>query len=237
MISGTGTCSVIAGQAGNTNYSAAPQVIQTVNATLASQTITFTTNAPSSAAYNSSFTVAASASSGLPVAFTSSGACTNSGATFTMISGTGTCSVIANQAGNPNYYSAAPQVTQSANATKASQTITFPPISTQNGPGRVALTATATSGLTVTYSVISGPATVSGSTLTITGGGSVTVQASQAGNANYAPATPVSQTFTVTSNASGLNGKNCNGTYTGTYSGNLTVSSGQSCTFTNGGIT
>jgi len=68
----------------------------------------------------------------------------------------------------------------------------------------------------------------------------VTVQASQAGNMNYAAATPVSQTFTVTSKAapaSGLNGSNCNGIYTGTYSGNLTVSSGQSCTFTQGGVT
>lgn len=36
------------------------------------QTITFTTNAPPSAAYGSSFTVAATASSGLPVVFTSS---------------------------------------------------------------------------------------------------------------------------------------------------------------------
>ena len=36
--------------------------------------------------------------------------------------------------------------------------------------------------------------------------------------------------------ASALNGSNCNGTYTGTYNGNLTVSAGQSCTFTNGGI-
>ncbi len=39
------------------------------------------------------------------------------------------------------------------------------------------------------------------------------------------------------SNAAGLNGKNCNGFYTGTYNGNLTVSSGQSCTFTKGGVT
>ena len=37
--------------------------------------------------------------------------------------------------------------------------------------------------------------------------------------------------------ASGLNGKNCNGVYSGTYTGNLTVSNGQSCTFTNGGVT
>ena len=36
---------------------------------------------------------------------------------------------------------------------------------------------------------------------------------------------------------SSLNGNNCNGTFTGSYRGNLTVSNGQSCTFTNGGVT
>jgi hypothetical protein len=87
----------------------------------ASQTITFTTNAPANAAYGSQFTVAASATSGLAVTFTYSGACTNSGATYTMTSGTGTCSVIANQAGNADY-PAAPQVTQSVTATPVSQT-------------------------------------------------------------------------------------------------------------------
>ena len=100
---------MIANQAGNSNYAAAPQVTKTVSATLAAQTITFTTSPPSSAAYKTSFTVAAAASSGLAVTFTSSGSCTNSSATYTMTSGTGTCSVIANQAGNSNY-SAAPQV-------------------------------------------------------------------------------------------------------------------------------
>ncbi|MGA7926845.1 MAG: hypothetical protein WCA20_12690 [Candidatus Sulfotelmatobacter sp.] len=37
--------------------------------------------------------------------------------------------------------------------------------------------------------------------------------------------------------AGGLNGSNCNGAYTGTYKGNLTVSKGQVCIFTNGGVT
>jgi len=37
--------------------------------------------------------------------------------------------------------------------------------------------------------------------------------------------------------ASGLNGFNCNGVYTGTYRGTLLVFDGQSCTFTNGGVT
>jgi hypothetical protein len=36
---------------------------------------------------------------------------------------------------------------------------------------------------------------------------------------------------------SSLNGNNCNGVFTGKYKGNLTVSNGQSCTFTNGGVT
>jgi hypothetical protein len=123
MTSGTGTCSVIANQAGNSTYAAAPQVTRTVSATQAAQTITFTTSPPASAAYGSSFTVTASASSGLAVTFTSSGACSNSGAAYTMTSGSGTCSVIANQAGNSNY-AAAPQVTSAVTATYSLATLT-----------------------------------------------------------------------------------------------------------------
>jgi sugar lactone lactonase YvrE len=116
MTASTGSCSVIANQAGNTNYSAAPQVIMTVTATQAAQAITFTTNPPATEAYKGSFTVAATGgSSGNPVVFTSSGVCTNVGATYTMTNSTGTCSVIANQVGNANY-SAAPQVTKTVTA-------------------------------------------------------------------------------------------------------------------------
>jgi hypothetical protein len=53
--------------------------------------------------------------SGNAVVFTSSGACTNTGATYKMTSSTGTCSVIANQAGNSNYAAAA-QVTKTVTA-------------------------------------------------------------------------------------------------------------------------
>jgi hypothetical protein len=235
MTSGTGTCSVIANQAGNSNYSPGTAT-RTVNATPLSQAITFTTNPPANAAYGSSFTVAATGgASGNPVTFTSAGACSNVGATYTMTSGTGTCSVIANQSANANY-SAATQVTRTANATLAAQTITFPVIPTQTGPGTVTLTATASSGLAITYSVASGPATVAGNTLTTTGAGSITVKAIQAGNANYSAATPVSRSFTVNPNAGTLTGHNCNGEYTGVYVGALTVSAGQTCIFTNGSI-
>ncbi len=88
------------------------------------QTITFTTSPPASAVYGTRFTVAATGGgSGNPVTFTSSGSCTNSGATYTMTAGTGTCSVIANQAGNMTY-AAAPTSTLSVGAIKAVLTVT-----------------------------------------------------------------------------------------------------------------
>ena len=79
------------------------------------------------------------------------------------------------------------------------QTITFnalAPKLTTDVP--FALTATASSGLTVAYAS-SNPAvaTVAGNTVTIVGSGSTTITASQAGDANYNAATSVPQTLTV----------------------------------------
>ena len=123
MTSGTGTCTVKYDQAGDANYNAAPQVTETVNAVKADQTITVTTHAPASAVFNTSFTVAATGGGrAARSTFSSAGACTNIGATFTMTSGTGTCTVKYDQAGDANY-NAAPQVTETVNAQKADQTI------------------------------------------------------------------------------------------------------------------
>jgi hypothetical protein len=116
-VTGAGTLVIDANQAGNASYAPATQVQRTIVVNKANQAITFTTNPPSSAAYNASFTVAATASSGLPVSYISSGSCTDSGAnpaTYTITSSTGTCSVIANQPGNNNY-AAAPTVTKNVN--------------------------------------------------------------------------------------------------------------------------
>jgi hypothetical protein len=202
----TGTCSVIANQAGNSDYSAAPQVTKSVTATVAAQTVTFTTNPPASAAYKSSFAVAASASSGLAVAFTSSGACSNSGATYTMTNGTGTCSVIASQAGNSNY-SAAPQLTKSVAATQAAQTITFTTGAPATAAYKTSFTVATTggaSGNAVTYTS-SGACSNSGATYTMTSGsGSCSVIANQAGNSNYSAATQVTQTVTATYSTASL---------------------------------
>jgi hypothetical protein len=64
----------------------------------------------------------------------------------------------------------------------------------------ISLSVFASSGLPVTYSPISGPGTLGtdvygGTTLTVTGTGAVTVQASQAGNGNVSAAVPINLTF------------------------------------------
>lgn len=79
------------------------------------------------------------------------------------------------------------------------QVIDFPtPTDRPFNSAPFALSATASSGLPVSFSVVSGPATVSGSTLTLTGMGPVTVRATQAGNANFEAALPVVRTFVST---------------------------------------
>lgn len=79
------------------------------------------------------------------------------------------------------------------------QAISFPQIPnhlTTDPPFQ--LEATATSGLEVIFEVISGPATIDGNTLTLTGSpGEVIVEASQPGNGTYDPADPVQNTFFV----------------------------------------
>jgi sugar lactone lactonase YvrE len=197
MLSGTGVCTIFAIQSGNGTYSAAPLQHTSTAAQKLTQTITFSQSAPTQAQYNSSFAVVATGASASPVTFTSSGACSNVSATYTMTSSTGTCSVIADQAGDNNYLPA-PTVTQTVAATLAIQRITFPTVPTPTyGAGPITLNATANSGLAISYGVTSGPASVNGDALTISGAGSVTVQASQSGDADYLVARPVWQTFTV----------------------------------------
>jgi hypothetical protein len=81
---------------------------------------------------------------------------------------------------------------------RAPQTIAFDPISPKvlaDSPFQ--LSATATSGLPVSFRVVSGPAAVSGNAVTLTGFGFVVIRASQPGNANYQPAPDVDRSFPV----------------------------------------
>ncbi|HYP16060.1 MAG TPA: MBG domain-containing protein [Opitutus sp.] len=81
--------------------------------------------------------------------------------------------------------------------TPASQSISFATLSNVVLGETVSLSAAASSGLSVQFSVVSGPATISGSTLSTTGLGTVTVRASQSGNANYLAAPSADRSFAV----------------------------------------
>jgi len=194
-----GSCSITASQAGGGNYAAATPVTRSFNVTAGVNTITF--NAPADTPFTSAPpTLTATASSGLAVSYASNsgGFCTVSGSTITFVSA-GSCSITASQAGGGNYAAATP-VTRSFNVMPGVNTITFnAPADTPFTSAPPALTATASSGLAVSYaSNTTGVCTVSGSTITFVSGGSCSITATQAGNGNFAAATPVTRSFNVT---------------------------------------
>ncbi len=113
---------------------------------------------------------------------------------------------------------------------KATQTINFGVLSNKTyGDAPFTVSAIASSGLPVSFSIFSGPATIAGNTVTLTGAGSVTVRASQEGNETYSAATPVDQSFTVNQKSASVTPAAASKTYgaadpafTGTLSGFLT---------------
>jgi len=162
------------------------------------QTITF--GALSGASYGiAPFTIHATASSGLAVTFssTTSGVCTVT-ANIVTIAGVGLCTISASQPGNIGY-APAPTVMQSFTVDPGTQTITFGTLSNQ-APGSTPppLTATANSGLTVTFASNTNPVcTVSGVDITLLKIGTCSITASQPGNSDWAAAAPVTRTFAV----------------------------------------
>src|SRR5579862_931087 len=201
-----GSCTIGANQPGNANYNAAVQAQQTFTVGKGDQAISFTSTAPSNAVYHgATYTVAASSSSGLPVSFsidaTSTSVCSLAGATVSFI-GVGTCTIDADQAGNANYNAAA-EVLQAFTVGKASQTVTFtstaPANAVYNG-STYTVAASADSGLAVSLSIDATSTSVcslAGATVSFTGVGTCTIDADQAGNANYNAATRAQQTFSV----------------------------------------
>ncbi len=161
------------------------------------QSITFA--APANVSFGSSLTLTATATSGLAVSFASNSllVCTLSGSTVTLLSA-GACLITATQPGDATFAAATP-VTRSFTITPASQTIVFTqPANAVLGSGAVTLTATASSGLSVTFaSTLPTVCTVSNSTVTQVSVGSCAITASQPGNAGYAAATSVTQAFFV----------------------------------------
>ncbi|WP_198134517.1 fibronectin type III domain-containing protein [Geotalea uraniireducens] len=101
---------------------------------------------------------------------------------------------------------------------KANQAITFnPPATATFGDAPIALSATGgASGNPVIFSVASGPGSLNGATLTITGAGNIVVTASQAGNANYNAAPQVIRNIAIGKGAATIALGSLNATYDGT---------------------
>ncbi|MDO8965268.1 S-layer family protein, partial [Algoriphagus sp.] len=181
-------------------YKQASSVATPFNIAKANQTITVTTASPASAVFSTGFTVAATASSGLPVAYSSSAPLSNVGADYTMNSGTGTGVVIYNQTGDDNY-NAAPEVTANVAAQKAASTISvnaagpFTFNATPQGPDQVTKSGSA-GAVTFSYEGVSGT-TYAASSTKPTNAGSYEVTATLAGDANYNGAVSAPLAFSI----------------------------------------
>ncbi|HEY0308298.1 MAG TPA: Ig-like domain repeat protein, partial [Acidobacteriaceae bacterium] len=179
----------------NLNIPGSTQTILLNGNGLLAPTIVFTV--PNHTYGDAPFTVAATSNS--PGAFTYSvvsGPATIAGSTVTL-TGAGIVILRASQAATGTFAAG----TQDASFTvfKEPQTISFtaPASPVTYGSGPITLSASASSGLAVTFSILSGPATLSGNVLTTTGIGTIVIAADQPGDANYAAAPQVTHTITV----------------------------------------
>ena len=108
-------------------------------------------------------------------------------------------------------------------------TLSFAAITSKTyGDAPFTVSATSASSGAVTYAVVSGPATISGATVTLTGAGTVALSASQAADSSYGPAaattsfTVAAETFTI----SAASGSTATTTAGGSATYSLTVTPG-----------
>jgi uncharacterized repeat protein (TIGR02543 family) len=195
-----GTCTIAANQVGDGSYAPAAQVSQNLIISKVNQTITFASL--SGVAYGGVAPAALSAtsSSALSVAFTSttSSVCTVLGTTITVLAA-GTCTIVANQAGDGSY-AAATQVSQNLVVGKASQSaLTISSTAGNLGSSLTLVTSGGTSSGAKSYVVADGTATgcsESGGALTVTGVGTCTVTATMAGGTSYNDVSSTATTIT-----------------------------------------
>jgi hypothetical protein len=144
------------------------------------------------------FDLVASASSGLPITFTSSNpsVATVSGQRVTIVAA-GSTIITAKQAGDGIYHPASDAI-QTLTIIKASQAISFSTLEAKvlgNTPFN--LTATASSGLPVQYSSLSDRVNISGNLVTPIKAGGVMITAAQSGDTRYAAAANIDQIFCI----------------------------------------
>ena len=165
--------------------------------TLLTQIITFSQSL-SKKYSDSPLTLNAIAGSGLGLTYSSSNMSVATASTNILtFHAVGSSEITARQAGNATWAPA--NYTKTLDVAKGDQTISFSALPSKTyGNTDFSLTATASSGLTVSFaSDNSSVATVTGNNVHITGAGSAVITTSQAGNSLWNGATPVTQTLTV----------------------------------------
>jgi hypothetical protein len=208
---GVGTVVLSSEQSGNGLYLPASSLTTVVTTLPRTQTISF--SAPLTVPFTSTpLALSGTSSSGLPLSYVTgnSSVAVTSGGNLTPI-GIGTTTITAIQAGTysntltgdvSGYWLPASSAPQTLVVTRGTQSINpFSPIGRQ--PVGASLTLgnppASSSGLPVSLTLKSGPATLVGNVLNLTGGGTVTLAANQSGNANVFPASEVTVSFPVIS--------------------------------------
>jgi hypothetical protein len=196
-IVGAGTTTITAHQDGDTTYGTANPVEQVLSVTKGDQTLTF--NPLDTKTFTDPlFNLTATASSGLPLTYTSSDTdvATIDGSTVTIV-GAGTTTITASQAGN-NSYNAAANVDQDLTISRADQTIAVDSINAKVAGGRsFDITASASSNLALTITADGNEVSIEGNTITPVTAGKVTLKLNQPGNTNYNGAPEVKVSFCV----------------------------------------
>jgi hypothetical protein len=210
-----GKCQIEAEQGGNKTWERATQLGEEFTVIRDTQTVAFASNPPEPARVGATYTVRATASSKLQVAFAAQdnavcdvGASTvNAGVSEATVSllGVGTCAIEASQAGDETQWEpAAASKPQEFAVSKTPQEVKFtsapPTAATVGGSYVVAAEATSTlavvlSSATPSVCTLSGAA--SGSTVTFVGAGTCTILANQGGDAVYEPAPQEAQSFAI----------------------------------------
>jgi hypothetical protein len=189
---GSQTLSVTLTPTDTANYSTATSTV-TLVVTKAAAAITWGT--PAAITYGTALSATQLNASSTPAAGTFA---YTPAAGAVLAAGSQTLSVTFTPTDAADYAAATASVTQQVN--QASQTITFTPPTSPviYGVSSIALIATGgASNNPVIFSVVSGPGSISGNSLTITGVGTVVVAANQAGNSNYTAATQVTHSIVV----------------------------------------
>jgi large repetitive protein len=209
----TGTCTIVANQAGDANWNTAAAVNQSFTVSAAPPTLTTTQAVPATTltvgVAATAFTPVTAAGGSGTVSFALSGGTLPTGLAFSTVSGqiTGTpstalalttFSVTATDQTAPTPQTSVKSFTLTVN--KGTDVISFTgPASTSLSGSPVTISATGLSSAAVVFSSTTLPVcTVSGTAVTLLTTGTCSITANQAADANWNVAAPVSQSFTVT---------------------------------------